>query len=134
MTAHVISDPTSFHREAQSQRVCAICDRPGGRPNFRGERWEAHHVIPKQLLRRLKLPQYDIRGALRLCTDCHGGFENGGVAKVLIPIAKLKGMNICYVWETLGVTCGQIERPYEGTFEEDPRWLLHELEECPLCR
>lgn len=128
-----ISDPRSFNEEARYQCVCAVCGRAHGRPDFRGRTWHAHHVLPKQLLRRLGLPRYDTRGALRLCTDCHMSFEWGGVSRVEITVADLKDCNICYIYEVLGVTVVQLERTY-GDFEADPRWAKHVTGECELCQ
>ncbi len=128
-----ISDPSSFHEEARYQRVCAICGRAGGRPDFRGRTWHAHHVLPRRLLRRLKLPEWDTRNALRLCTDCHMSSEWAGASAVKIAVADLKDDNICYAFEVLGATVVQLERTY-GDFEADERWARHLTEGCELCQ
>jgi hypothetical protein len=84
-------------------------------------------------LKRLKLPEWDTRNALRLCTDCHMAFEWAGPGKVAVPVAKLTDDNICYAWEVLGVTVVQIEKKY-GSFDHDPRWVKHRMGECELCQ
>jgi hypothetical protein len=121
-----LSNPASFHAEARWQRVCAV-DGTGGEP------WAAHHVVPKQLLRRLKLPLYDPRNALRLCEHCHMQFEWGGPGKVLIAVRHLTDQNICYCWETLGDAVVRLERKYTP-FHQDPRWVMHRMGECGLCQ
>lgn len=127
-----VSGPASFRAEARWQRACAVCGAVGGG-------FHAHHVVPKHLLRRLGLPLYDTRNALRLCDGgglrlcCHMQFEWGGVSKTEIPVRCLTDQNICYVWEVLGVTVVQIERKY-SPFDQDPRWLQHHMGECPLCQ
>jgi len=60
-------------------------------------------------------------------------FEWGGPGKVRIPVRCLTDENICYVYETLGVTVVRIERKYES-FETDPRWHKHRMGECELCQ
>lgn len=133
MTSSTMSNPGSFHEAARWQRVCAVCDRAKGRPDVRGRTWHAHHVVPKSILRRLGLPLWDTRNALRLCTDCHGAFEWAGPGKVLVTVKHLTDENICYAWEALGVTVVQIERRY-GDFDVDPRWLKHHMGECETCQ
>lgn len=125
MVSTSISNAASFRAEARWQRVCAICGAGGA--------FQAHHVVPKHVLRRLGLPLYDPRNALRLCTQCHMLFEWGGPGKVPIPVLRLTDQNICYVWETLGVAVVRLERKY-GNFNHDPRWVRHQMEECPLCQ
>lgn len=126
----IISNPRSFWEAARWQRVCAACDRVGGRPDFRGRTWHAHHVMARKLLRRLRHPEWDTRNALRLCTDCHGHEQGGGI---LVPVAKLKDDNICCIWEVLGIAVVQIEHVY-GSFDLDPRWQRHRMGECALCQ
>lgn len=133
MATTLISNAESFWAEARYQRVCAVCDRVHGRPDSRGRTWHAHHVIPRKLLRRLKLPEFDTRGALRLCTDCHMAFEWAGTGKVAVPVTKFTNQNICYCWEVLGVAVVQIEKQY-GDFDHDPRWVKHREGECALCQ
>lgn len=128
-----ISNPESFHLEARYQALCAVCDRAKGRPDGFGKTWHAHHVVPRGLLKRLKLPEFDTRGALRLCTDCHMAFEWSGPGKVAVPVTCWKDQNVCYVWEVLGVTAVQIEKKY-GPLDEDPRWVRHLNGECPECQ
>lgn len=123
-----VDSPESFWQAARYQRVCAICGRAGGRPDFRGRIWHAHHTVPRQLLRRLGLPEWDPRGALRICTDCHMQDDAGA-----LEVRHLTAENICYAWEVLGVTVVQLERKY-GDFDHDPRWHRHHLGECGLCQ
>jgi hypothetical protein len=123
----VISNPASFRDEARWQRVCAVCEQPGA--------FHAHHVIPKQQLRNLRRPQYDTRGALRLCSpgtvgNCHMQHE-GGPTK-LVTTKHLTQTNICYVFEVWGPAAeGWLERYYSGA---DDRLNLHHDEECPHCQ
>jgi hypothetical protein len=132
-TTSSLSNPASFYQAARWQRVCAVCGRASGRPDARGRTWHAHHVVPKPILRRLHLPEYDTRGALRLCTDCHMAFEWAGPGKVHVMPKHMTDENICYVWEVLGVAVVQIERKY-GVFDADPRWHRHRMGECELCQ
>lgn len=125
-TSTPISNPASFHAEAQFQRTCAYCRE--SRP------FHAHHVVPKQDLRRRGLPLHDTRGALRLCeglyTDkCHMRIEKG---IYVLETAKLLQVNICYLWETLEMA-GQnlLERKYTGV---DRRFTLHPEGACPECQ
>jgi hypothetical protein len=120
-----VSNPASFRAEARWQRVCAVCGAGG--------RYEGHHVVPKQLLRRLKLPLHDPRNALRLCPPCHDKFEPGGVYKLRIDAKCLTDANMCYLWETLGTTVVQLERKY-SSIETDPRWVKHRMGECEACQ
>lgn len=125
-TLAIISNPASFHAEAQYQRVCAYCEKPGD--------FHAHHVIPKQRLRKLHLPQYDTRGALRLCegldTDhCHMRIEKG---IYVLETAQLKQVNICYVWEALGVAgYNLLSESYTGA---EARFIAHEFGNCDACQ
>lgn len=128
-----VSDPHSFMLEARYQALCAVCGRARGRPDARGRTWHAHHVAPQQLLARLKLPEYDTRNALRLCTDCHMAFEWAGPGKVAVPVTSWKDQNVCYVFEVLGVTAVQLERKY-GDLDADPRWVSHLEGKCELCQ
>jgi hypothetical protein len=57
-------------------------------------------------------------------------YEWGGPGKTPIPIRCLTDTSICYLWEILGVTVVQIERKYEGSFDNDPRWHRHRMGEC----
>jgi hypothetical protein len=120
-----VSNPASFRAEARWQRVCAVCGAAGS--------FHAHHVLPKHLLRRLKLPRYDTRGALRLCEHCHMQFEWGGPGKVEIAVRCLTDQNICYLYEVLGVTVVQLEGKYSN-FDVDPRWHKHRMGECLECQ
>jgi hypothetical protein len=124
MSTPAISDSRSFYLEARSQVVCANCQT--------GARFHAHHVLDKQTLRKRGEPLYDTRNALRLCTRCHMQFEWAGPGKVAIPVAKLLDINICYLWEVLGVASqNYLTRRYGGL---DLRYLLHPLGGCKLCQ
>lgn len=97
-----VSNPASFYLEAQSQKVCAVCGEVSV--------FDAHHVVERQELRKLKLPEWDTRGALRLCTSdprkmtiignqCHGG-HTGGSRRV--RLVELTDDNVSYAFEALG--------------------------------
>lgn len=123
-----ISNPASFHAEAQFQRVCAVCGDAGS--------FHAHHVVPKQRLRKLGLAHrlYDPRNALRLCAgldtrQCHMEHENG---KLVIETRELTDDNICFIFEILGAAGADLlERDYTGI---DRRYTLHEEGICALCQ
>lgn len=127
MSTAVVSNPRSFHLEAAWQRCCQAprCDRTG--------RFHAHHVVPKQLLRRLHLPQYDTRGALRVCWTCHMQFERAGPGKIDLPVTCWRQVNVCYVFEVLGLTVVQLEGKY-GTILEVPRYAVHLDGRCEHCQ
>lgn len=119
----VISNPSSFWYEAQSQRVCASCGNVGP--------FHAHHVVDKQALKRegLKRNQlYDTRNALRLCEGimtkrCHFQFEN---RRITLATGKLLDANIEYAWEVLGpYSVDYLRREYDDA-AGDPR--IAELE------
>jgi hypothetical protein len=111
----LINDAALFHAEARYQRVCAVCGST--------DDYHAHHVYPRQRLKREHKPQFDPRNALRLCIDCHFSFEWGGVNRLVIATAKLKSINICYIWELLGDAGGYfLTEKYTGA---DERWEEH---------
>lgn len=70
LAGRIVSNPRSFHNEAAWQGRCAVCGRDDGH-------WHAHHVVYQQHLRALGLPEYDTRGALRLCIRDPAGRANG---------------------------------------------------------
>lgn len=122
----MINNPASFRAAARWQQVCAVCGSGGP--------FHAHHVVPEQRLRHLKEPLHDPRNALRLCTNnCHMQFEWAGPGKVCVEWRHFTDENICYIWETLGVTAVQLERKY-GAAEGEPRWEKHLRGECELCQ
>lgn len=127
MNLAVISNPQSFHLEARYQRCCQApdCGSTGA--------WHAHHVIPKQLLRRLKLPMYDVRGALRICWTHHMQFERAGPGKIDLPVSCWQQQNVCYAFGVLGVTIVQLERKY-GPILEVPRYAVHLDGGCEHCQ
>lgn len=121
-----------FWLEARSQRACAVCGRAGGRPDFRGRTWHAHHIISRQRLRRLGRPQFDARGALRLCTDCHMSSEWGGVNRVQIKTEQLTDQGICYVVEVFEAAAEVfLCNEYTGA---DERLRRHNRGMCELCQ
>lgn len=128
-----MNDPQAFWLEARYQGVCAVCGRANGRPDSRGRTWHPHHVVSRHRLKRLRLPEFDPRNALRLCTDCHMSFEWAGPGKTEVPITTWTQQNVCFVFETLGVTAVQLERKY-GELDIDPRWTAHLREECAECQ
>ena len=64
--------PRLPRRAAGKQKRCAAC---GKRASF-----QAHHVLYRQHLRAEGLPQWDVRGALRVCDEiagnCHARHHN----------------------------------------------------------
>lgn len=128
-----ICNAASFHDEARYQGLCAVCGRARGtRPDGRGRYWNAHHVVPRGKLKRLGLPEWDTRNALRLCSDCHMSFEWAGPGKVAVPVTVWKDQNVCFVWETLGVAAVQLESKY-GPLDIDQRWVNHLEGKCEHC-
>jgi hypothetical protein len=121
-----ISNPSSFRAEARYQRVCAACGRAG-------ENFHAHHIVSKRLLRRLKLPLWDTRNALRLCPSCHMQAEWGGVERLRIPCDRLSNDNICYIYSVLGPAIGTLEKMYPRLII-DPRMTRHLDGACELCQ
>lgn len=120
----LVNNPSSFYMEARSQLVCAVCEKGGD--------FHAHHVIPKNFLRRNHKPLHDTRCALRLCEGDHMSYTWGGVNRLVIATAKLKLVNICYVFDTFGPDADWLlTRHYTGP---DERWFAHLREECPECQ
>lgn len=89
---------------------CAVCGTEWAEP-------DAHHVLPKQLLKRLGLPLWDPRNSLPLCpigsTDfrCHERHETGARK---IPRLALRECNLDYVSEVLGERAGRWLARYYG--------------------
>lgn len=83
-----------FRQAARAQRVCQnpACTTPTAA-------WSAHHVVYEQDLRRLGLPIYDTRNAMRLCRDCHGQHHSRAAP---IPVAVLTTNHIEYAREVFG--------------------------------
>lgn len=127
MSTTPISNAASFHAEARFQLACAYCGKVG-------EPFEAHHVIKRQRLRARRLPEFDTRGAIRLCegldTDqCHFKIEKG---RHSLPTERLPQVAICYVWECLGVAgYNELEREYTGA---EHRFILHDENGCEHCQ
>lgn len=91
-----VSNSSSFHLEARSQRVCAVCQK--------ATVFEAHHVVEKQELRRRGEPKFDTRNALRLCKPLHGknchSRHTTGTRRV--KVSELTVDNLDYAFEVLG--------------------------------
>jgi hypothetical protein len=102
-----ISDPRAFWEEARYQRACAQCDSTG--------RFEAHHIIEKQWLKRHGFEwrdRYDTRAALRLCLLCHHG-QTSKLKKVELKNLTLD--NLEYAFEVMGAAAADyLHRHYEG--------------------
>lgn len=127
ITTPIIDNPRSFHAEARYARSCANCGAVG-------KPFEAHHVLKKQTLRKRGLPQYDTRGAVRLCegldtAQCHHRIEKGGER---LPTERLSQVNICYLWDVLGpAAVNELDRHYTGV---ERRFTLHQEGRCPHCQ
>jgi hypothetical protein len=120
-----ITSTKSFRMEAQWQKVCAVCRKPGP--------FQAHHVVDKAILRnRCHLSGaelYDTRNALRLCQQigsvewrCHFQHENTGR---LVKTSELLDDNIEYAFEVLGAFAADyLRREYDDS-EPDARIAGH---------
>lgn len=131
----MIATPTSFYGAALAQRVCAVCGRVEGRPDFRGRTWHAHHVVPRQVLARER-PEWEWHpwNALRLCTDCHWAFEHGGVVWRPIDVTDLCDENVCFIWQFYGLDrVVALSRRY-SQIEAGLRWQVHRMGECERCQ
>lgn len=82
-----------FRQAAQAQRVCQNPDCKGPRA-----RWDPHHVVYEQELRRRGVPIYDPNNALRLCRDCHLGHHHTRP----LPQTALLTCHIEYAKQVLG--------------------------------
>lgn len=81
--------------EARSQGVCAVCGKGGP--------FEAHHVLERQELSRRGLPEFDTRGALRLCKEAVGNCHSRHTtATRRVKFSELTEENISYAFEALG--------------------------------
>lgn len=83
----------AFWREAQWQRVCAVCGTARGH-------WNAHHVIYEQHLVAAGAPVFDPDNAMRLCDDCHRRHHN---RSAVIALTKLRDRTIAYAFAKLGL-------------------------------
>jgi hypothetical protein len=83
----------AFHMAARAQRVCQNPDCPHPR-----RPWDAHHVVYEQELRRLGVPIWDPRNAMRLCKRCHHGHHHLHP----MPQSAITNANIEYALEVLG--------------------------------
>lgn len=115
MTA--ISHPSSFWNEARYQLACAQTGRGGA--------FHAHHVVDRQHLRSMGLPQWDTRNALRLHPDAHmrgAGHHSGSPRRQKVETKKLLDCNIEYAVEVFGVAraADYLRRHYDDT-DPDPR-------------
>jgi len=114
--------PEDFYRAAMVQRVCAVCGRANGRPDYRGRTSHAHHVIARQWLKRNHKMQWTPANALRLCTDCHMGHEFGNVE---IELTRLTDKNIEFAIVIMAEAApGYLRRHYTGDAPE----MLREYE------
>lgn len=119
------NDPHAFWQEARYQRLCAVCGHGGS--------FHAHHVYPRDKLKRMGAPEWDTRNALRLCELCHMQFEWAGAGKVEIVTSQLKQQNLCYLWELLNVGAYVfLDREYGGS--DDPRFTCHASGLCLDCQ
>lgn len=97
-----------FAGAAMKQRCCAVCGQGG--------QFDAHHVVEKQYLKKNKLPLWDERNALRLCTRCH---HQHTVRSKKVPLGALTQENIDYAVLLLGdYASDYLTRRYDG---QDPR-------------
>ena len=80
-----------FYEAARRQRVCAVTHRAG--------RWQPHHVIEKQEVKRRGGDIWDPRNALRLETPVHERHTNA-VERVLL--SRLTDANLEYAFELMG--------------------------------
>jgi 5-methylcytosine-specific restriction endonuclease McrA len=74
-----------FQDAARAQLACMnpACPRPSAP-------WNAHHVVYAQHVRLEGGDEWDVRNAMRLCTDCHDRHHSGArrlAADVLPPAA-----------------------------------------------
>lgn len=112
----MISDPESFWQEARYQGVCAETGRAGA--------FHAHHVVARQRLRDLGLPEWDTRNALRLFPDAHtlgSGHHSGSPRRQKVRTRSLLDCNIEYAVEVLGAAAGDYLRRHYDNSDPDPR-------------
>lgn len=120
-----IANTKSFWLEAQWQKVCAVCRKPGP--------FQAHHVVDKAILRtRCGLggdDLHDTRNALRLCQQlgsvewrCHFQHEN---SRRLVKTSELLDDNIEYAFEVLGAYAADYLRSEYDDSEPDDRIAGH---------
>ncbi|GAC1529979.1 MAG: hypothetical protein NVS3B1_22050 [Marmoricola sp.] len=112
LSSKPISNPSSFHAEARYQGVCAVTGKGG--------EFEAHHVIYQQHLRRLGVPEYDTRNALRVGPGVHDQHHN---RKRPIRTKEVLSVNIGYAVDVMGALSAveYFRRYYDDTFDPDPR-------------
>jgi hypothetical protein len=110
----------SFHGEALYQGKCAVTGK-------RGPGWHPHHVVRWQDLKRMGLPRYDRRNALRLSGQVHVDHTSG---RHKIHTVKLLDCNIDYAVEIMGAerAAQYLRRYYVDIWNPDPR--LEAL--CPV--
>jgi hypothetical protein len=101
----------SFFNEARYQGKCAVTGKTG--------RWHPHHVIRWQDLKRMGLPRYDRRNALRLCEQVHVDHTS---SMHKIRTIFLLDCNIGYAVEVMGAERAvQYLRRYYIDTVPDPR-------------
>lgn len=106
----------AFAEAARFQKVCAKCGKGGV--------FHAHHVVEEQILKRMGLPRWDYRCALRGCFECHFGHHGGGDSSHRITTQQLDDLNIVFIVCVFGPAARQfIVRNYWHYAEEaeDPR-------------
>lgn len=111
----MISNPLSFFNEACHQERCAGC-------GSKTKPFQAHHVIYRQELRRRGLPEWDTRGARRVCEgplECHVNHHSPNGPK--IKTKRLTDENIEYAFESLGAYAYDYLRARYDDSDPDPR-------------
>lgn len=103
----------AFFAEARWQGCCQV-------NGDTGVDWDPHHVVRWQDLKRMGLPRYDRRNALRLSGQVHANHTNGSHK---IHTIKLLDCNIDYAVEIMGAerAAQYLRRYYDDTTEPDPR-------------
>lgn len=106
------ANTAAFRLAAARQGRCAVCrlDR---------ERWDAHHVLYMQELRRRAIFPWSPDNALRLCRACHGAHHNRSRT---VCVTELPDEAITYVVEQLGpYGVDWLRRYYDDATDPDPR-------------
>lgn len=105
-----ISNPESFWLEARRQAL------DGKLPDF-----EAHHVVYRQHLRDLHLPEWDTRNARAVTLRNHQLHHDG----FRIRVEDLTDENIAYAFEVMGGAAYDYLRRYYRDNPPDPRLEAH---------
>jgi 5-methylcytosine-specific restriction endonuclease McrA len=114
-----LEDPfrVRFRQAASGQGACQNCGRVHG---F----WEPHHVVYRDHLHQRRLPEWEPRDALRLCTACHGHHHDGTSWR--LATAKLRDENLSFAFDALGLYAADYLRRYYDDSTADPRITEHE--------